>query len=70
MAKGEVRRRESVNPDLPTGEVELYVSDLRILAKAQTPPFEITDKTNVKEELRLKYRYLDLRPQRGCSTPF
>ena len=61
MAKGEVRRRESVNPDLPTGEVELYVSDLRILAKAQTPPFEITDKTNVKEELRLKYRYLDLR---------
>lgn len=61
MAKGTVRRRESVNPDLPTGEIELYVSDLRILAKAQTPPFEITDKTNVKEELRLKYRYLDLR---------
>ena len=61
MAKGVIRRRESVNKDIPTGEVELYVSDLRILAKAQTPPFEITDQTNVKEELRLKYRYLDLR---------
>lgn len=61
MAKGTVRRRESVNKEIPTGEVELYVDDLRILAKSQTPPFEITDKTNVKEELRLKYRYLDLR---------
>ncbi|MBC8586046.1 aspartate--tRNA ligase [Youxingia wuxianensis] len=61
MAKGEVRRRESVNKEIPTGEVEVYVSDLRVLAKSQTPPFEITDQTNVKEELRLKYRYLDLR---------
>jgi len=61
MAKGTVRRRESVNPELPTGEIELYVDDLRILAKSQTPPFEITDTTNVKEDLRLKYRYLDLR---------
>ena len=61
MAKGTVRLRESVNRDIPTGEVELYVADLRILAKSETPPFEITDKTNVKEELRLKYRYLDLR---------
>ncbi len=41
--------------------MEIYVSDLRILAKSLTPPFEITDQTNVKEELRLKYRYLDLR---------
>lgn len=61
MAKGEVRERESKNPDIPTGDIEVYVSDLRILAKAQTPPFEITDDTNVNEELRLKYRYLDLR---------
>ena len=61
MAKGVIRRRESVNTEIPTGEVELYVDDLRILAKSQTPPFEITDKTNVKEELRLRYRYLDLR---------
>ncbi|MEM1485065.1 aspartate--tRNA ligase [Oscillospiraceae bacterium PP1C4] len=61
MAKGIIRRRESVNKEIATGEIELYVSDLRILAKSHTPPFEITDHTNVKEELRLKYRYLDLR---------
>lgn len=61
MAKGVVRERESKNPDIPTGNIEIYVDDLRILAKAQTPPFEITDETNVNEELRLKYRYLDLR---------
>ena len=61
MAKGVVRERESKNKDLKTGDIEIYVDDLRILAKAKTPPFEITDKTNVNEELRLKYRYLDLR---------
>lgn len=61
MAKGVVRERESKNPDLKTGDIEIYVDDLRILAKAQTPPFEIVDNTNVNEELRLKYRYLDLR---------
>ena len=61
MAKGLVRRRESVNTEIPTGEVEVYVDDLRVLAKSQTPPFEIVNDTNVKEELRLKYRYLDLR---------
>ncbi len=61
MAKGEVKKRESVNTEIKTGEIEIIVNDLRILSKAQTPPFEITDKTDVKEELRLKYRYLDLR---------
>lgn len=61
MAKGVVRERESKNKELKTGDIEVYVDDLRILAKAQTPPFEITDNTNVNEELRLKYRYLDLR---------
>ena len=61
MAQGVVRERESKNKDLKTGDIEIYVEDLRILAKAETPPFEITDKTNVNEELRLKYRYLDLR---------
>ncbi len=61
MAKGTVRERESKNDALKTGNIEIFVDDLRILAKAQTPPFEITDKTNVNEELRLKYRYLDLR---------
>ena len=61
MAQGVVRERESKNKDIKTGDIEIYVDELRILAKAETPPFEITDKTNVNEELRLKYRYLDLR---------
>ena len=61
MAKGEVRERESKNDKLKTGNVEIFVTDLRILAKAQTTPFEIVSDTNVNEELRLKYRYLDLR---------
>lgn len=61
MAKGIVQQRESVNDKLKTGQVEIAVSDLRILAKAQTPPFEIVSDTKVNEELRLKYRYLDLR---------
>ena len=61
MAKGVVIERSSKNPDLKTGDIEIDVKDLRILSKAQTPPFEITADTNVNEELRLKYRYLDLR---------
>ena len=61
MAKGMVCERESKNDKIKTGNVEIFVSDLRILAKAQTPPFEITNETKVNEELRLKYRYLDLR---------
>lgn len=61
MAKGIVRERESKNPAIKTGNIEIDVKDLRILAKAQTPPFEIADDTNVNEELRLKHRYLDLR---------
>ena len=61
MATGTVARRESVNKDIPTGEVEILVSDLKILGRAETPPFEIVENSNVKEELRLKYRYLDLR---------
>ncbi len=63
MAKGTVAKRTSVNPDIRTGEIEIIVSELRILAKAQTPPFEIQNETKVNEELRLKYRYLDLRRQ-------
>lgn len=61
MAKGVVAKRSSVNPDMKTGEVEIIVDDLRVLSKAQTPPFVISDETKVNEELRLKYRYLDLR---------
>ncbi len=61
MAKGILRRRESVNKDIPTGEVELYVSELRVLAVSETPPFDIKDGIKTNEELRLRYRYLDLR---------
>ncbi|MBQ4642903.1 MAG: aspartate--tRNA ligase, partial [Oscillospiraceae bacterium] len=60
-AKGVIRKRESVNTEIPTGAVELFVNELFILAKSQTPPFEISDNCNAKEDLRLKYRYLDLR---------
>lgn len=61
MAKGKVVERESKNYKIKTGLVEIFVEDLRILAKAQTPPFEIVSDSNVNEELRLKYRFLDLR---------
>ena len=61
MAQGLLRARSSINPDLPTGTMELFVQDLRILSRAQTTPFEITEETKVNEELRLRYRYLDLR---------
>ncbi len=61
IAKGVVAGRESVVKGVKKDDVEILVSDLRILAKAQTTPFEITDETKTNEELRLKYRYLDLR---------
>ncbi|MDQ5983983.1 MAG: Aspartate--tRNA ligase [Eubacteriales bacterium SKADARSKE-1] len=60
-AKGIVRERSSKNLQIKTGEIEIEVSDLRILSKSETPPFEIVTDSNVNEELRLKYRYLDLR---------
>ncbi len=61
MAKGEVQPRQSVNKDIKTGAVEVVVTDLRLLSKAQTPPFEVANSGSVKDELKLKYRYLDLR---------
>ena len=61
LAKGEVIPRASVNTDMKTGAVEIKVTELRVLSKAQTPPFTISDETKTNEELRLKYRYLDLR---------
>lgn len=63
-AKGEVKIRESVNKELKTGEIEIAVNDLRIVAKSQTPPFEIANAENVGDETRLKYRYLHLRNEK------
>ncbi len=61
MAKGIVRERSSKNFEIPTGEVEIFVTDLRVLGVSETPPFEIVEDSRTDEMLRLKYRYLDLR---------
>jgi len=60
-ATGKVRRRDSVNTDMPTGLIEIWIEDMGVISKSSLPPFEIKDKSDVSEELRLKYRYLDLR---------
>lgn len=59
--KGYVRERQSKNPNIPTGEVEVLANEIRILDEAETPPIYIKDDDNVSESMRLKYRYLDLR---------
>ena len=61
MARGTVRERSSKNWEIPTGEVEIAVEDLRVLAQSETPPFEIIENCPTSELTRLKYRYLDLR---------
>ncbi len=61
MAKGIVRMRSSINSEIKTGDIEIEVKELKILGESQTPPFEILPDSNANEELRLKYRYLDLR---------
>ena len=60
-AKGFIRERSSKNMQIKTGEIEIAVSDLEVLSEAETTPFEIVENSNANEELRLKYRYLDLR---------
>ncbi len=59
--QGVLQKRSAANPEMKTGEVELLVSDLRILSEAETPPFYIEEGVEANESLRLKYRYLDLR---------
>ena len=56
-----LRDEETINDKLPTGLIEVSVRELKILSRAQTPPFEVDDETAVREEKRLKYRYIDLR---------
>ncbi len=60
-AKGVVRERSSKNKDIPTGDVEIAVTELRILSKSETPPFAIEENSSVQKETRLHYRFLDLR---------
>ncbi len=60
-ATGKVRERSSKNHEIPTGDIELEVTELRVLSESETPPFEIIDDCSAGEALRLKYRYLDLR---------
>ena len=59
--KGIVRERQSKNPNMPTGDIEIEATELRVLSKSETPPIYIKDNDNVSEDLRLKYRFLDLR---------
>ena len=55
------RRSGAVNENLATGEIEVRAEELRILSESETPPFQMEENSKTKEELRLKYRYLDLR---------
>lgn len=64
MAKGTVRERSSKNKEIPTGDIEIDVTDLRILSVSETPPFEIAKADEVGDETTLKYRYLNLRNER------
>jgi aspartyl-tRNA synthetase len=59
--RGRVRRRSAVNKDIPTGEIEVEATGLRVFAASKVPPFVVADPPQASEELRLKYRYLDLR---------
>jgi aspartyl-tRNA synthetase len=61
QVKGAVRERENKNPKMPTGDIEIVVDEIKILNVSKTPPFTIEDETDGGEELRMKYRYLDLR---------
>jgi aspartyl-tRNA synthetase len=61
QATGKVVERASKNPKIPTGDVEIAISELKILSKADTPPFTIEENSDGGDDLRMKYRYLDLR---------
>lgn len=61
LVRGVVERRESVNESIPTGQVELVAKELKILSESETPPIYIKENLDASEQIRLKYRYLDLR---------
>lgn len=62
------RKEGQENPDMKTGYIELLATDIKILNKAKTPPFEINEQANVSEEIRLEHRYLDLRRQKMAEN--
>ena len=64
QVKGNVSERQSKNENLPTGDIEIIASELNVLSVSQTPPFTIEDNTDGGDDIRMKYRYLDLR--RSC----
>ncbi|MCR5018058.1 MAG: aspartate--tRNA ligase [Bacteroidales bacterium] len=61
QARGEVIERQAKNPKMPTGDIEIKLSDITVLNKSAVPPFTIEDESDGGEDLRMKYRYLDLR---------
>jgi aspartyl-tRNA synthetase len=61
QAKGTVSERSNKNPNIPTGDIEILVQEFKVLNKSAVPPFTIQDDTDGGDDLRMKYRYLDLR---------
>jgi aspartyl-tRNA synthetase len=61
QVKGQVEERSNKNPKMPTGDIEIFVTELIVISRSELPPFTIEDETDGGEELRMKYRYLDLR---------
>ena len=70
MAAGTIRERSAKNPEIPTGAIEVFVRELRVLGAGAATPFEIRDEVKVREELALKYRYLDLRRPSMANAVF
>ncbi len=68
QVKGKVTERSSKNLEMPTGEIEITVNELNVLSESETPPFKIENDTDGNEELRLKYRYLDIRRPKMRDT--
>src|SRR5262249_32529121 len=58
---GKIAKRDKPNPELPSGEIEVFASELKLLNTSKTPPFVIEDEVSATEETRLRYRYLDMR---------
>ncbi len=64
--KGQVRKRpdEMINPEMSTGDIEIKADEIKVLSQCEVLPFMVDEKSNAKEDLRLKYRFLDLRSEK------